>query len=190
MVKCAMLAAMFVSAASSQDISRDLPYVSIDIRTPPVAPQTAGGYLLEYELFVTNWYDKEITIRAVDTMAGNELLGTLEGEVLDRLFPVGSGQTAILGPRQTTTMVLVGVANELPERSTTGSVSVFQAISRTRSSGIERRPSAKVFSGYARRSEVTLGSCWMGLEATTTIRQASFNLRGGCLFRNASRSTS
>jgi murein DD-endopeptidase MepM/ murein hydrolase activator NlpD len=114
MLKCVGLVALFAGAAGSQDISRDLPYVSVDIRTPPVAPQTAGGYLLQYELFVTNWYDKVITIRAVDMMAGNVVLGTLEGAVLDRLF--ASGQTAVLGPRQTSTMVLSGVANELPAK--------------------------------------------------------------------------
>lgn len=63
---------------------------------------------------MTNWYDKEITIRAVDMMAGNIVIGTLEGEVLDRLFV--SGQTAVLGPRQTSTIVLSGVANELPAK--------------------------------------------------------------------------
>jgi len=116
MLKSVVLIAVFAGAACSQDISRDLPYVSVDIRTPPIAPQTAGGYLLQYELFVTNWYDKDITIRAVDMMAGNVLLRTLEGELLDRLFAAGSGQTAALGPRQTTTMVLSGVANELPTK--------------------------------------------------------------------------
>jgi len=113
MLKCLILAAVFAVVAGSQDISRDLPYVSVDIRTSPVAPQTAGGYLLQYELFVTNWYDKNITIRAVEMMAGDVLLRTFEGETLDRLFSVG-GQTAVLGPRQTTTMVLSGVANKLP----------------------------------------------------------------------------
>jgi hypothetical protein len=114
MLKCVVLVALFASAAGSQDISRDLPYVSIDIRTTPVAPQTAGGWLLQYELFVTNWYDKEITIRAIDMIAGNAVLGTLEDKVLDRLFV--SGQTAVVGRRQTTTMVLSVVANELPAK--------------------------------------------------------------------------
>jgi hypothetical protein len=48
---------LLAGAGSSQDISCDLPYVSVDIRRAPVAPQTAGGNLLKYELFVTNWYD-------------------------------------------------------------------------------------------------------------------------------------
>ena len=112
MLKYVFLAAVSVGTICSQDISRDLPYVSVDIRTPPIAPKTAGGYLLQYELYVTNWYDKNITMEAVDTMAGNVLLGTLEGERLNGLFT--SGSTAVLGPRQTSIMVLPGVANELP----------------------------------------------------------------------------
>ena len=107
------MAAVLASAAS-QDISRDVPYVSIDIRTSPVAPRTAGGFLLQYELFVTNWYGKDMTIRGVDTMSGDTLLATIEGEALDRLFP--SGQTAVAGSRQTTTMILSGIANELPDK--------------------------------------------------------------------------
>jgi murein DD-endopeptidase MepM/ murein hydrolase activator NlpD len=114
MLKCVILAAVFAGVAASQDISRDLPYLSVDIRTSPVAPQTAGGYLLQYELFVTNWYDKTITIRAVDMLAGDVLLRTIEGETLDHSFAFGSGQTALLGPRQTTTLLLEGVVNPLP----------------------------------------------------------------------------
>ena len=116
MLKRVILIAVFAGAAYSQDISRDLPYISIDIRTPPDAPPTVGGYLLQYELYVTNWYGKEITIRALDMMAGDVLLRTFEGEVLERLFAAGSQQTAVLGPRQTTTMVLAGVTNEIPEK--------------------------------------------------------------------------
>jgi murein DD-endopeptidase MepM/ murein hydrolase activator NlpD len=114
MLKSVILVVAFAGTACSQDLSRELPYVSVDIRTAPVAPRTAGGYLLQYELFVTNWYDKEITVRALDMMGGNVVLGTLEGEVLDRLFV--SGQTAVLGPRQTSIMVMSGVANELPAK--------------------------------------------------------------------------
>jgi hypothetical protein len=40
----------------------------------------------------------------------------IEGEVIEHLFAVGSGQTAIVGPRQTTTLVLSGVANDLPTK--------------------------------------------------------------------------
>jgi murein DD-endopeptidase MepM/ murein hydrolase activator NlpD len=114
MLKRVFVVAAFAGAAWSQDISRDLPYVSVDIHTPPVASQTAGGYLLQYELYVTNWYDKDLTLRAVDMMAGDDLLGTLEGEKLDRVF--ASGTTAVLGPRQAGIMVLAGVANELPAK--------------------------------------------------------------------------
>ena len=116
MRKCLVLLAVLAGAGSSQDISRDLPYVSVDIRRAPVAPQTAGGYLLQYELFVTNWYDKDITIRAVDILAGDVLVRRIEGEAMGRLFAAGSGQTAVVGPRQTTTIVLSGVANDLPTK--------------------------------------------------------------------------
>jgi hypothetical protein len=61
LLKRVILVAVFVGAACSQDISRDLPYISVDIPTPPVLPQTAGGYLLQYELYVTNWRHKDIT---------------------------------------------------------------------------------------------------------------------------------
>jgi len=116
MLKWVMFVAVFAAVTCSQDISRDLPYVSVDIRTAPVAPQTAGGYLLQYELFVTNWYDKDITIKAIDVLAGDVLLRTLEAEVLDRIFAAGSGQTAMVGPRQTTTMILSAVTNPLPAK--------------------------------------------------------------------------
>ncbi len=111
-----MLLAALAGAGSSQDISRELPYVSVDIRRAPVVPQTAGGYLLQYELYVTNWYDKNITIRAIEILAGDDLVRRIEGEVLGRLFPDGSGQTAVVGPRQTTTLILEGVANNLPPK--------------------------------------------------------------------------
>ena len=116
MLKSVIFVVAFAGAVCSQDLSRDLPYVYVDIHTPPVAPQTAGGYLLQYELFVTNWYDKPITIRAVDMMAGDFVINTLEGEVLGRLFSAAGGQTAVIGPRQTSIMVLSGVANELPAK--------------------------------------------------------------------------
>src|SRR5260370_29095557 len=64
MLRWAMLLGILSGIGFSQDIRRDLPYVSIDIRTPPVAPRTAGGYLLPYEMFVTNWYDKKKKNRA------------------------------------------------------------------------------------------------------------------------------
>jgi murein DD-endopeptidase MepM/ murein hydrolase activator NlpD len=114
MLKFVFVVAAFTGAACSQDISRDMPWVTVDIRTPPVAPQTAGGYLLQYELYVTNWYDKDITIRAVDMMAGDDGLGTIEGDRLDRVF--ASATTAVLGPRQTSIIVLSGIANELPAK--------------------------------------------------------------------------
>jgi len=116
MLKCVILVAAFMGVVWSQDISLDLPYVSVDIRTAPVAPQTAGGYLLQYELFVTNWYDKDIQVKAIDILAGDVLLTTLEADVLDGLFAAGSGQTAIVGPRQTTTMILSAVTNPLPAK--------------------------------------------------------------------------
>jgi murein DD-endopeptidase MepM/ murein hydrolase activator NlpD len=116
MLKCVTLVAVFAAVTCSQDISHDLPYVSVDIRTAPVAPQTTGGYLLQYELFVTNWYDKEIRIKAIDILAGDVLLKTLEADVLDALFAAGSGQTANVGPRQTTTMILSAVTNPLPAK--------------------------------------------------------------------------
>src|SRR5690349_5781317 len=116
MLKFVFVVAAFTGVACSQDISRDMPWVSVDIRTPPVAPQTAGGYLLQYELYVTNWYDKDITIRAVDMLAGDVLVRRIEGEAIEHLFAVGSGQTAVVGPRQTTTIVLSGVVNDLPTK--------------------------------------------------------------------------
>ena len=79
--KCLMLVALVAGTGFSQDISRDLPYVSVDIRRAIVAPPTAGGYLLQYELFVSNWYDKDITIRAVEILAGDVLVRRVEGEV-------------------------------------------------------------------------------------------------------------
>ena len=111
-----MLLAVLAAVGSSQDISRDLPYVSVDVRREPVAPRTTGGYVLQYELFVTNWYDKDITIRAVDILAGDVLVQRIEGEVIKGLFAIGTGQTAVVGPRQTTTLVLSGVANNLPTK--------------------------------------------------------------------------
>jgi hypothetical protein len=127
MLKRVILVAAFAGVVWSQDISLDLPYVSIDIRTAPVAPQIAGGYLLQYELFVTNWYDKDIKIKAIDILAGDVLLTTLEADVLDGLFAAGSGQTAIVGPRQTTTMILSAVTNHFQQNSTKASVSALQA---------------------------------------------------------------
>ena len=111
-----MVLAVLAGAGSSQDISRDLPYVSVDIYRAPVAPRTTGGYVLQYELFVTNWYSKDITIRAVNVLAGDVLVQRIEGEVIQGLFAIGSGQTAVVGPRQTTTLVLSGVANNLPKQ--------------------------------------------------------------------------
>src|SRR5436305_8863556 len=111
MRKLVIVAAVLANATLSQDISRDLPYLSIDIRKPPVAPRTVGGYLLEYELFVTNWYDRDVTISGVEMLLGDALLAAFRGEALNRLFV--NGQTAVLGPRQTATMVLSGVAGEL-----------------------------------------------------------------------------
>lgn len=116
MWKCTLLLAFFASAGCCQDISRDLPYVSVDIRTPPVAPPTAGGYLLQYELYVTNWYDKEITIRAVDILADDVVVKSIEGQELEPLLASATGQTAVVGPRQTSVVFLSGVANELPEK--------------------------------------------------------------------------
>jgi murein DD-endopeptidase MepM/ murein hydrolase activator NlpD len=116
MRKCLLSLALLASAGFSQDISRDLPYISVDIRNAPVAPRTAGGYLLQYELFVTSWYDKDITIHAVDILSGDVLVQKIEGEVIERLFAVNSGQTAVVGPRQTTTLVVSGVANDLPAK--------------------------------------------------------------------------
>ncbi len=111
-----MLVAVMAGTGFSQDISRDLPYVSVDIRRAIVAPPTAGGYVLQYELFVSNWYDKDITIRAVEILAGDVLVRRIEGEVLNGLIAAGSGQTAVAGPRQTTALVLSGVANDLPAK--------------------------------------------------------------------------
>ena len=58
--------------------------------TPPFAPPTAGGYLLQYELYVTDWYDKDITIRAVDMMVGDVLPVAAE-----------EGQTGPIGKKTT-----------------------------------------------------------------------------------------
>jgi hypothetical protein len=113
MWKCAVLATL-VTATLAQDVSRDLPYVSLDIRRAPVVARTEGGYLLQYELYVTNWYDKNITIEAVDLLAGDELMKTIDGEVLKHRFDPNYDQTAVVGPLQTTTIFLSGVANDVP----------------------------------------------------------------------------
>jgi hypothetical protein len=114
MRKCAMLLATLVSTTIAQDISHDLPYVSLDIRQAPIVARTEGGYLLQYELYITNWYDKNITIRAVDILAGDDLLRTVEGEALKQRFDPNSDQTALVGPLQTTTIFMSGVANDVP----------------------------------------------------------------------------
>ena len=108
------------ASCTAHDISRDLPYLSIDIRTAPVAPQTEGGYLLQYELFVTNWYDQSITIRAIDILAGDTLLKTLRGQAARwDIRRQRTEQTAIVGSRQTTTMILSAVINPLPAKLST-----------------------------------------------------------------------
>ncbi len=114
MWKCALLIGILASAGLSQDISGDLPYVSVDIRTPPVAVQTDGGYLLAYEVFVTNWYDKNITIRGVQILVGDSSPASLEGESLDRAFSYLNPQKGLLLPRQSTMLVLSGVIDEVP----------------------------------------------------------------------------
>ena len=40
MRRCAILLALVAVASTSQDISHDLPYVSIDVRKAPLAPRT------------------------------------------------------------------------------------------------------------------------------------------------------
>lgn len=109
-----MLLATLNIPTLAQDISRDLPYVSLDVRRAPVVAQTEGGYLLQYELCVTNWYDKSITIQAVDILAADDLVKTIEGEALKQRFDPNSDQTALVGPLQTTTIFLSGVANDVP----------------------------------------------------------------------------
>ena len=156
-----MLLAVFAGAGYPQNISRDLPYVSVDIRRAPVAPQTAGGYLLQYELFVTNWYDKDVTIRGVDILAGDVLVRRIEGEVLDHLFAVGSGQTAVVGPRQTTTMVLSGVANDLPAKL---DHRVLFRIAGDSQDWEVRYPGTPVHKDVVRRRPPLRGDSWVALE--------------------------
>ncbi len=59
---------------------------------------------------------RPVTIKAVDVLAGDILLATVEGNALDGIFAAGSGQTAVVGPRQTTTMILSAVTNPLPSK--------------------------------------------------------------------------
>ncbi len=114
MWKYVMLLATLVVGASAQDISRDLPYVSLAIPRAPIVARTEGGYLLQYELYVTNWYDKNITIKAVEILAGDDLVKTVEGEVLKQRFDPNSDQSAVVGALQTTTIFMSGVANDVP----------------------------------------------------------------------------
>jgi hypothetical protein len=114
MWKYAVLLATLYISTPAQDISRDLPYLSLDIRRAPVGAQTEGGYLLQYELYVTNWYDKRITIQAVDILAADDLVKTIEGETLKQRFAPNSDQTAVVGPLQTSTIFLSGIANDVP----------------------------------------------------------------------------
>lgn len=109
-----MLLATLVIRTLAQDISRDLPYVSLNIPRAPVVARTGGGYLLQYELYVTNWYDKNITIQAVEILAGDDLVKTVEGEALKQRFDPNSDQTGLVGPLQTTTIFMSGVANDVP----------------------------------------------------------------------------
>jgi hypothetical protein len=52
--------------------------MSLAIPRAPEVARTEGGYLLQYELYVTNWYDKNITIKAVEILAADVLVKTVD----------------------------------------------------------------------------------------------------------------
>jgi Peptidase family M23 len=113
MQKWALLIGTFAAMGVSQDISHDLPYVSADIRTAPVAVRTEGGYLLAYEMFVANWYDKNITITGIEISVGGSRV-VLEGKALDNAYAHSIPQKGRLAPRQSTMLVLAPFVNEAP----------------------------------------------------------------------------
>jgi hypothetical protein len=104
---------LWIVAASAQDISRDMPYVTAEIHMPPIAVRSGGQYLLEYELFVGNWYEKNLTIRQVEVLGPKSLI-KLEGESLDRAFSHVSPKKAVVPPQQSAMLVMAVFAGEVP----------------------------------------------------------------------------
>src|SRR5260370_15084213 len=101
-------------------------------------------------MFVTNWYDKEVTIRAVEVLAGDVLLTSLEGESLDRSFPALDRQKALLLPKQSTMIVLLLMNCRRPSITASGFASPETCA--TRSSDIRGPPSARTSCASARHS--------------------------------------
>jgi hypothetical protein len=80
-----LLLAMLIALAAgwSQDLSNELPHISVDIRTPPIAARTEGGFLIAYELYITNWYDKSGVLSDVPAAIDHRVRFRVEGEAHD-----------------------------------------------------------------------------------------------------------
>ena len=90
-----------------------MPYVGADIRTPPVAVRSDGRYLLEYELCLTNYHPKSMTVQRVEVL-GPEPLVALEGETLAKSFAIVERNKGVVPAGQGTVVVLAVFVDRVP----------------------------------------------------------------------------
>jgi hypothetical protein len=79
-----------MSVIVAQDFSREAVPLLADVPQPPLAVSADGKMLLVYELHLTSWTSKLITLLKIETWDGSRQLGTLEGAELSKAI-VASG---------------------------------------------------------------------------------------------------
>src|SRR5262245_57245899 len=109
-----ILLSLFAFVLMAQDLSRELPGVLIDVRSPPTAVRCDGHYLLQYELAVTNAQSTSLTIQRVDVLGPGPLI-TLEGESLAKVFASGNDVKSVVPGGRISALLLSVFTDRAPE---------------------------------------------------------------------------
>jgi hypothetical protein len=104
---------LIACSLAAQDLSRELPGIIVDVRTPPIAVRCGGRYLLQYEVSVTNANSVSLTIQRVEVLGPGPLL-TLEGETLTKAFANGYHIKAVIPAEKSTALLLAVFTDRVP----------------------------------------------------------------------------
>ncbi|HEV8261455.1 MAG TPA: hypothetical protein VGQ19_11945, partial [Burkholderiales bacterium] len=107
------LLSLLAWSLAAQDFSRDLPWILVDVRTPPIAVRCGGRYLLQYELSISNVSSLSMTIQRLEVLGSVPLL-TLEGEPLAKAFANTFKVKAVAPPDKSTVILLAIFTDRVP----------------------------------------------------------------------------
>lgn len=112
----ALYFALGAGSANSQDFSRELPPLGVSVLTAPVAARSGDQYLLAYELQLSSYHSKYLTLDRIEVLTPpSQVVMTFEGESLAKAFAAGMPHKQLLPDGQSTGALVALLLSSVPK---------------------------------------------------------------------------